>query len=197
MDRRRRGGFRGLAGRQKRGSRVAAQVAGHARQARQLRCLAGTTWSNPTRAACGPSQLTFPRPMLGRRSSTGKRWKKPDFRCRSDRFRPSVTPVRHGVPTSRYGKCQLFSDPGKGVKSVKNVKRRVGENRASKASVLSGSLSLWRVFPAFVLCQLQASFSRHRSEFGTLEHCRFCTVRVGAQAIFGAQKCLQRALKRP
>ena len=39
--------------------------------------------------------------------------------------------------------------------------------------------------------------SRHRSEFGTLEHCRFCTVRAGAQAIFGAQKCLQRALKRP
>ena len=41
--------------------------------------------------------------------------------------------------------CQKCQTPG-------------GEKRASKASVLSGSLSLWRVFPASVLCQPQASF---------------------------------------
>ena len=38
--------------------------------------------------------------------------------------------------------------------------------------------------------------SRHGSEFGTSQACRFCNVRAGAQAIFGAQKCLQRAFKR-
>ena len=71
----------------------------------------------------------------------------------------SVTAVRHGVPNfAVVWEVPLFSDPGKGLSSLlKNVKRR-GEKRASKASVLSGSLSLWRVFPASVLCQLQVSF---------------------------------------
>ena len=83
VDRRRRGGFRGLAGRQK-GVESCGTGGWTCTTSPSASMLAGTTWSNPTRAACGPSQLTFPRPMLGRRS-TGKRWKKPDFRCRSVR----------------------------------------------------------------------------------------------------------------
>ena len=37
--------------------------------------------------------------------------------------------------------------------------------------------------------------SRPWSEFGTSKPCRFCNVRAGAQAISGAQKCLQKSLQ--
>ena len=36
--------------------------------------------------------------------------------------------------------------------------------------------------------------SRHRSEFGTLEHCRFAGLRPAARAILGALKCLQNGI---
>ena len=55
------------------------------------------------------------------------------------------TGSNRGPPEKDCQICQKCQTPG-------------GEKRASKASVLSGSLSLWRVFPASVLCQPQASF---------------------------------------
>ena len=49
-----------------------------------------------------------------------------------------------------------------------------------------------------VPCSVSATglVSRHGSEFDISQACRFCNVRAGAQAISGAQKCLQRASKR-
>ena len=43
---------------------------------------AATTWWSHTRAACGRSRLMFRKPMLGRRSSTGRRSGRRVFRCR-------------------------------------------------------------------------------------------------------------------
>ena len=84
VDRRRRRGLDGLAGRQERRQGAAGQVAGHARQLRELRC-SSLSRSSPTRAACGLWLPTCHKPVLGRRSSTGRRWKKLDFRYRSQR----------------------------------------------------------------------------------------------------------------
>ena len=70
--------------------------------------------------------------------------------------------------------------------------------RGAEKSVKSiNLLSLGRVFQFHVLCRLQALFRDNGSEFGTSQACRFCNVRARAQAISGAQKCLQRAFKRP
>ena len=82
--------------------------------------LAGTTWSNPTRAACGPSQLTFPRPMLGRRS-TGKRWKKPDFRCRSDRSIRRSLQLGMECLTSRMGNAIILGPRKRTPKPSKSL----------------------------------------------------------------------------
>ena len=44
------------------------------------------TWLSHTRAACGRSRLMFRKPMLGRRSSTGRRSGRRVFRCRRSAF---------------------------------------------------------------------------------------------------------------
>ena len=59
-----------------------------------------------------------------------------------------------------------------------------------------GALSVEGV-PSLRSVSATSLVSRHWSEFGTSRACRFCNVQAGAQAIFGAQKCLQRASKRP
>ena len=57
------------------------------------------------------------------------------------------------------------------------------------------SLSLGRVFASHSALAT-GLVSRHWPEFGTSQACQFCNVQAGAQAIFGAKKCLQRASRR-
>ena len=59
------------------------------------------------------------------------------------------------------------------------------------------SLSLGSVFQVPVSVSPTGLVSRPWSEFGTSKACRFCNVRAGAQAISGAAKSLQTALRGP
>ena len=69
-------------------------------------------------------------------------------------------------------------------------------NPRDALSLRNGALSVEGV-PSLRSGSATGLVSRHWSEFGTSRACRFCNVQAGAQAIFGALKCLQRASKRP
>ena len=104
-------------------------------------------------ALFGPgSKPGEPRDQTGRASDSNRA--SPGFKPGEPRIQTGRAPgsnqaspgIKPGEPPEKDCQiCQKCQTPG-------------GEKRASKASVLSGSLSLWRVFPASVLCQPQASF---------------------------------------